>query len=445
MDFFTGKAVGRLQRLVVLVSIAASVPNVSGQVSTGDSLRGRVDRLAGGVEEQVIAWRRDLHQHPELSNREFRTAAVAAEHLRKLGIEVRTEVAHTGVVGVLRGGKAGPVVALRADMDALPVTEATNLPFASTVKTTYNDQEVGVMHACGHDVHTAVLMGVAQVLSELREELPGTVKFIFQPAEEGAPTGEEGGASLMVREGALEDPKPAAIFGLHVSPRHRVGTLACRSGPAMAAVDALDITIQGRQTHGASPWSGVDPIVVASQIVLGLQTIVSRQLDLRAAPAVITIGSIHGGVRSNIIPDEVQMIGTIRTFDPNVRAGLHERVRNTATMIAQSAGATAEVTIRSGYPVTFNDPNLTARTIPVLETAVGKGNVIECPPLTGAEDFSYYQQQIPGVYFFLGVTPKDRDPDAAPACHSPLFYVDEDSLVVGVRALSHAAVAYMQE
>ncbi len=427
--------------LVCLLALAAGNPGRA--VAGGASLVG-IDGCCAGVKEQVIAWRRDLHQHPELSNREARTAGVVADHLRKLGLEVRTQVAHTGVVGVLRGGRPGAVVALRADMDALPVTEAADLPFASKVTTVYNGREVGVMHACGHDVHTAVLMGVAQVLAQMREELAGTVKFIFQPAEEGAPKGEEGGARVMILEGALNDPKPDVIFGLHVSPLYHVGTIAYRSGAAMAAEDGLRIVVRGRQTHGAVPWGGTDPIVVASQIVLALQTIISRQVDLPAAPAIITIGSIHGGVRSNIIPDEVELVGTIRTFLPEMRRDIHERVRRTATLIAQSSGAQAEVVITPGYPVTFNDPNLTARMVPVLEAVVGKGRLLSGPPVTGAEDFSYYQQQIPGLYFFIGVTPEDADPKEAAMCHSPHFCVDEGALAVGVRALAHLTIAYMK-
>jgi len=339
----------------VIGCIAMALPAAAGAEKT---LGSEADRLCAAVNGQMIEWRRDIHQHPELSNREVRTAGIVADHLRKLGLEVRTEVAHTGVVGVLRGGKSGPVVALRADMDALPVTEAVDLPFASKVKAVYSGREVGVMHACGHDVHTAILMATAQVLSQMRGELAGTVKFIFQPAEEGAPKDEMGGARLMIQEGVLDNPKPEVIFGLHVSPQYRVGTIACRSGPAMASEDGLRIVVRGRQTHGASPWGGVDPIVTASQIVLALQTIVSRQVDLPEAPAVITIGSIHGGVRSNIIPDEVEMVGTIRTFLPEMRSDIHERIRRTAMLIAQSSGAGADVVITQGYPVTFNDPNL---------------------------------------------------------------------------------------
>jgi amidohydrolase len=431
--------------LAALVPIVAPASNARGQTAAAGSLDAKIDQLATEVEQQAVAWRRDIHQHPELSNREVRTASVVADHLRRLGLEVRTQVAHTGVVAVLRGGKPGPVVALRADMDALPVTEALDLPFASKVKAEYNGREVGVMHACGHDVHTAVLMAVAQVLAQVREELPGTVKFLFQPAEEGAPEGEQGGAKLMIQEGVLENPKPQVIFALHVNPNYPVGTLAYRSGATMANQDSLRIVVHGRQTHGAVPWGGTDPIVVASQIVLGLQTIVSRQINLTVAPAVITIGAIHGGVRSNIIPDEVEMIGTIRTFEPAMRTDIHERIRKTAALIAQSGGAGADVSIDPGYPLTFNDPNLAARMVPTLETAAGKGHAISMPPSTGAEDFSYYQQQIPGLYFFLGVTSQGSDPEKAPMLHSPRFYADESAMVLGIRSLVHLAISYMEK
>ncbi len=414
------------------------------QATQAARLDAEVDRRAALVEGKVVAWRRDIHAHPELSNREVRTAQVVAEHLRALGIEVRTGVAHTGVVGVLRGGRPGPVVALRADMDALPVTEEVDVPFASKVRATYNGQDVGVMHACGHDAHVAMLMGAAEVLAGMRRDLPGTVKFIFQPAEEGLPAGEQGGAELMIAEGALEDPKPGAIFGLHVFP-YPAGKIRYRPGGTMAAADALRIVVRGRQTHGAQPWAGVDPIVVASQIVLGLQTIVSRQVDLTAAPAIVTIGAIAGGVRNNIIPDSLVMIGTIRTFDPAVQRDIHERVRRTAESIAQSAGATAEVTIDPGYPVTYNDPALTERMVPTLRRVAGAGAVGVNVPQTTAEDFSRYEQRVPGMFFFLGITPPGADPRTVAPNHSPRFFVDEAALPVGVRALAHLAVDYLSQ
>ena len=407
-----------------------------------NSLIFEIDRLSSNIEAKVIEWRRDIHQHPELSNREFRTAKLVADHLRRLGMDVATEVAHTGVVGILHGRKIHPVVALRADMDALPVTEALDLPFASKVRTTYNGREVGVMHACGHDAHTAILMGVAEVLATLGDKLPGSVKFIFQPAEEGAPAGEDGGAELMIREGVLENPKPDALFGLHVFP-FKEGQIEYRAGPIMASVDALRIVVRGRQTHGAAPWGGIDPIVVSSQIVLGLQTIVSRQLDITEAPAIISIGSIHGGVRSNIIPDKVEMVGTIRSLDSKMRREIHKRIEDTVTMIAKSGGATAEVTISLGSPVTVNDPDLTSRMIPTLERVVGKENLLRVPPKTVSEDVSYYLQRIPGLYFFLGIASEDADPEKVAMNHSPYFFVDEDALIVGVRALANLAVDFM--
>ena len=405
-------------------------------------LRAALDSGATEIEQQVIEWRRDLHAHPELSNREFRTAALVAEHLEALGLEVRTNVAHTGVVAMLRGKKAHPVVALRADMDALPVTEMADVPFASKVTTQYNGREVGVMHACGHDNHVAILMGVAQVLSAMREDLPGSVKFIFQPAEEGAPVGEEGGAKLMLAEGAFLDPAPDVVFGLHVWPA-RVGELAYRPGSFMASADGFSVKVTGRQTHGALPWGGIDPIVVASQIIIGLQTVASRQLNVTATPSIVTIGSIHGGVRGNIIPDYVEMTGTIRTFLPDVRLDIIRRVRRTAESIAESAGATAEVEILDGYPVTVNDPALTEQMIPTLERVAGEDNVVLTPWRTGAEDFSYFAQEAPGLFIFLGVTPAGQDPETTPRNHSPYFFADEAALLTGVRALSHMAIDYM--
>lgn len=371
------KKTGTWMWLIFACAVASASPRMvsePNQSQNADSpgLAAEIDRRAEQIESKAISWRRDLHEHPELSNREFRTSKIVADHLRSLGLEVRTGVAHTGVVGLLKGGRPGPVVALRADMDALPVTEEVDLPFASKVRTTYNGQEVGVMHACGHDMHTAILMAVAEVLSGIRSELPGSVKFLFQPSEEGAPPGEEGGAKLMIREGALENPRPDAIFGLHVFPGP-VGEISCRPGGIMASADTLKITVHGRQSHGALPWAGVDPIVVASQIILGLQTITSRQTDLTRSPAVITIGSLHGGVRNNIIPDSVEMEGTVRVFDDEIQNSIHEKIRRTANMIAGSAGASAEVDIRRIVPVTYNDPELTERMLPTLRRVAGPG------------------------------------------------------------------------
>jgi len=400
-----------------------------------------IDAAAAKVEASVITTRRDLHQHPELGNRELRTAKIVADRLRALDIEVQEKVAHTGVVGILRGGRPGKVVALRADMDALPVTEQVDLPFASKVRTEYNGQEVGVMHACGHDAHVAILLGVAEILSGMRKDLPGTVKFIFQPAEEGAPQGEEGGAGLMVKEGVLDNPKVDAIFGLHVTSRYASGEIAYRPEGMMAAVDSFRIVVRGKQTHGAYPWLGVDPIVVASQIVLGLQTIPSRQLDSTLAPSIVTVGAIHGGVRNNIIPDQVEMIGTIRSLDAKMRDDIHTRIRRTAESIATAAGATANVEITTGYPITYNDPALTEKSLASLRKA--SKNVRLVNAVLGAEDFSFFQQQVPGLFFWVGTRPPNQTPEEAPSNHSPLFYVDESGLAFGLRALAHVAVDYL--
>lgn len=408
----------------------------------------RIAALSAALEAQVIAWRRDLHQHPELGNREFRTAALVAEHLRDLGFdEVRTGVAHTGVVGLLRGGRPGGTVALRADMDALPVTEAVDLPFASKVRAVWNGEEVGVMHACGHDCHVAILMGVASILARVRAEIPGRVKFIFQPAEEMPPEGEEGGAALMIKEGALENPTPSAIFGLHVMSRQPAGVIGYRPGPTMASSDRLKITVQGKQTHGAAPWLGVDPIVTSAQIVLGLQTIVSRTLDLNREPAVVTIGAIKGGVRENIIPDAVEMRGTIRSFDEDMRDAIHARITTLAEGIASASRATCQVCITKNYPGTRNDPVLTEQMLPTLTRVASTGprpmGIEVVPKATGAEDFSFFQRLIPGLFFFVGVTPPEIEPTQAYSNHSPRFVVDERGLEVGVRALANLAVDYL--
>ncbi len=435
---FTDKIMHRYF-LAILLSCCCAI---EASAQTPEALQAKVNALAAANEERVIEWRRDIHANPELGNREFRTAALVADHLRSLEMEVRTEIAHTGVVGILRGGSPGPVVALRADMDALPVTELADVPFASKVRTEYNGSMVGVMHACGHDNHVAIAMGAAHVLASMREDLPGTVMFIFQPAEEGAPAGEEGGAELMLKEGVFDDPTPEAIFGLHVWPA-RVGEVGYRSGPFMASANGLEIKVTGRQTHGAIPWGGVDPIVVASQIVLGLQTVVSRQLDATASPSIITIGSINGGVRGNIIPDEVMMTGTVRTFLPEVFTEIEERIHHTAMHIAEAAGAKAEVKILHGVPVTANDPDLTERMLPTLRRVAGPDNVVEMRRRTGAEDFSYFANAVPGLYVFLGVTPEDRDPETAPPNHSPYFYADEKALLLGVRLMSTLALEYL--
>ena len=405
-----------------------------------------LDQSFAAIEPRVIAWRRDIHEHPELSNREFRTAELVARHLRALDFdEVQTGIAHTGVVGTLRGGKPGPVVALRADMDALPVREQTGLPFASTVTTEYNGEEVYVMHACGHDTHVAMLMGAAEVLARNREHLAGTVKFVFQPAEEGAPAGERGGAKLMVEEGLLDGADaPEAIFGLHVWPEE-AGTLNYRAGSFMAAADELYITINGRQTHGSAPWAGVDPIFVAAQVMTAAQAIPSRQLDITRGPAVITIGSIRGGIRGNIIPDRVEMAGTIRTFDAGVRETLHARLRSTVDNIAAASGASAEVTINPYAPVTSNDPELLRQMMPTLEWAAGADKVREHALITGAEDFAHFEKRIPGLYLMLGVNRPGVPAGQAPANHSPLFDANENALITGVRTLVGLALDYQRE
>jgi amidohydrolase len=401
-------------------------------------LSSTVEAGVQAVMPDVVAWRRDFHEHPELGNREFRTAGIIAAHLRELGMEVQTEVAHTGVIGILRGGD-GPVVALRADMDALPVTELVDLPFASKAVGEYQGREVGVMHACGHDNHVAILMGVAEVLAGLGDDLPGTVKFIFQPAEEGTPDQSVGGAELMMQEGAFDAPTPDAVFGLHVFP-YPVGAIATRPGGLMASSDFFRITVRGKQTHGAVPWAGVDPIVTASQIVMGLQTITSRQLDATLTPSIVTVGKIEGGVRNNIIPESVEMVGTIRTFDAETRLDIHGRVRRTATQIAEAAGATAEVEIDLGYGVTRNDPDLYRQMAPTLEAVAGD-NFVEAQQTTTAEDFSYFANAAPGLFLFLGVAPED--PSLVYPNHSPRFYADERALPVGVRALTALTLDYM--
>lgn len=398
-----------------------------------------LDRIANEINPKVVGWRRDIHQNPELSYQETRTAALVAAHLKALGLEVRTGVGGNGVVGILRGGRPGKVVALRADMDGLPVTELVNVPFKSTVRTTYNGQEVGVMHACGHDNHVAILMGAAEVLTRMKERVPGTVKFIFQHAEESPPLG---GAGPMIEAGVLENPKVDAIFALHVFPG-RVGSLTYRAGPVYASGDNYKIIVHGKQTHGAIPWSGVDPIVVGSQIVLGLQTIVSRQVDLSSANAIVTVGAFNAGNRTNIIPDSAVLIGTVRSFDETVRGEIHARIRRTAEGIAQSAGARATVQTDLGYPVTTNDPALTARMLPTLRRVAGAANVSEAPRATTGEDFSRYAQRVPGLMVSLGVTPASKDWRTAASNHSPLFEADEAALPVGVRLMAGLALDFL--
>lgn len=407
--------------------------------------RARVESLSRAVQPQVIEWRRDIHQHPELSNREVRTAKLVAEHLKRIGLEPQTGIAKTGVVALLKGGRPGPTIALRADMDALPVTEKTDVPFRSRETATYRGETVGVMHACGHDTHTAILMGVAQTLVKLRDTLPGNVLFIFQPAEEGAPAGEEGGAELMLKEGLFEKHRPEAVFGLHVWSALRAGEIGYRGGPFMAASDAYKIVVQGKQTHGSRPWGGVDPVVASAQIINALQTVVSRQVDITKHPAVVTVGAIKGGIRNNIIPDSVEMIGTIRTFDPEQRAQIIERMKRVVESTAEATGATATLTMDPGNnPVTLNDPDLMARVLPTLKRVAGEENVKALPLITGAEDFAFYAQKVPSVFFFVGVTPRDKNPVTAPSNHSDYFYVDESALPIGLRAMTEVAIDYLE-
>ncbi|MCC6836877.1 MAG: amidohydrolase [Cytophagales bacterium] len=403
----------------------------------------KLDQQAREIEPRVIEWRRHLHQNPELSNRETQTAIYISEHLKKLGLKVQTGVAHTGVVALLETGKPGPVIALRADMDALPVTERNSLPFASKVKATFNNQETGVMHACGHDSHVAILMGVAEILVKNKADLKGTIKFIFQPAEEGAPVGEEGGASMMVKEGVLQNPKVETIFGLHISSVTPLGKLTYKPGGMMAASDTYSVNVHGRQAHGSTPWMGIDPIVVSAQIINGLQTIISRQTELTKEAAVITVGRIQSGIRENIIPEEAFFAGTIRTLDTGMQDKIHEKIKLTATKIAESAGAKAEVTIRRGTPVTYNDPGLTQKMIPSLQRAAGVANTHEVNAITGAEDFAFYQKEIPGFFFFLGAMPADTDPAKAPSHHTPDFMIDEAAFVTGVKAMLNVTVDYL--
>jgi amidohydrolase len=406
------------------------------------NLKLAIDKKATSIESKVIEWRRDFHKYPELGNQEFRTAKVIAKHLRSLGMEVTENVAVTGVVGVLKGGKPGPMVALRADMDALPVTERTDLLFKSVNTATYNGQETGVMHACGHDSHMAILMGVAEVMASMKDQLKGSVKFIFQPAEEGVYDADIAGAELMVKEGVMEDVD--AIFGLHIWAQIEAGKIGYRSGPFMAAVDNLNVTITGTQAHGASPWSSVDPIVTSAQAIMGLQTILSRNVNITENPAVVTVGAIHGGIRHNIIPEKVEMIGTIRTFGDEQQALVHRRITEIITNIAESAGAKADVNIGKLYPSTVNPPELTAKVLPSVESAAGKENVIAMPPVTGAEDFSFFQREKPGFFFFLGGMKKGGDPLTTPSHHTPDFFIDESGFLLGVRTLSYLTVDYME-
>ena len=414
--------------------------------SQTNPIKTKVSIAADKIESKVIEWRRDFHEHPELGNNETRTAAIIAKHLQSLGIEVKTGVARTGVVGILKGAKPGPVVLLRADMDGLPVTERNSLPFASKARTQYNGQEVGVMHACGHDSHVAILMGVAEVLSGMKADLKGIVKFVFQPAEEGSAPGVEGGAELMVKEGVLENPKVDVAFGLHIWAQTEAGKITYRPGGMMAGVNDMQIIVKGRQAHGAAPWASIDPIVVSAQIINSLQTIVSRNLNITENAGVVTIGSIHSGVRSNIIPEQAEMLGTIRSLSAEDEKLLISRIKTIATKTAEAAGASVEIKIpySNHYPVTYNDLTLTEKMLPSLVKVAGAENVKLIPPITGAEDFSFFQEKVPGLFFFLGGMPKGMDPKTAPSHHTPDFMIDESSFKLGVKALAGLTLDYME-
>jgi amidohydrolase len=428
------------KELVLISLLIIGSLNVIAQGSA--KMKASIDSDVDKIDSKVVEWRHHLHENAELSNREYKTAEYVAKHLESLGIEVQTGVAHTGVVGVLKGGKPGPVIGLRADMDGLPVTERVEIPWASKAVGEYNGVEVGVMHACGHDTHVAILMATAEILASMKSDIKGTIKFIFQPAEEGAPAGEEGGAKLMIKEGTLKNPDVDVIFGLHINSKTPVGHIGYKPGGALAAVNSFTINVKGKQTHGSAPWAGIDPIVTSAMIINGLQTIVSRQTELTKEAAVVSIGSIHGGVRSNIIPEEVEMVGTIRTLDTDMQTKIHKDIKRTAISIAESQGAVAEVTIDEGFPITYNDPDLTAMMLPSLQKAAGSENVHLWNAITGAEDFSFFQKQIPGFFFFLGGMPAGTNPaDAAPH-HTPDFYVDDAGMSLGIKTFCYMVFDY---
>lgn len=422
---------------------SAAILLIPPQAHAAESVK--AEEITRPIEAQVLTWRRDIHQHPELSNREFRTAKLVAEHLKKLGLEVQTGIAHTGVAALLKGGHPGPTIALRADMDALPVTEKTDVPFKSRETATFRGQKVGVMHACGHDAHTAILMGVAQALTKVRSSLHGNVLFIFQPAEEGAPEGEDGGAELMLKEGLFDKYRPAMAFGLHVFSTINADEIGYRSGPFMAATDSFKIHIKGKQSHGSRPWNSVDPIVTAAQTINAIQTIVSRQVDITLNPAIVTIGAINGGVRHNIIPDSLDMIGTIRTFDPKQREDILARLKRIVESTTAANGATGSFQLDgTSYPVTYNNPELTAKALVSLKRVAGESKVKEIPLITGAEDFSFFAQKVPAFFFFVGSTPVGQNAAEAPTNHSDFFFVDEAAVTLGLRALTQLALDNLQ-
>jgi len=438
-----------LPSFLLLVTLSTQAQKRSAHTTTSgasrEAIRTAISNAADKIESRTIAWRRDLHQHPELGNHETRTAKIIADHLRSLGLEVQEGVGKTGVVGILKGERPGPVIGLRADMDALPIVERTPVPFASTVKTTFNGQEVGVMHACGHDSHVAILMSVAEVLSGLKSSLKGTVKFIFQPSEEGPPPGEEGGAPLMIKEGVLENPKVDVVFGLHINSATEVGKIKYRSEGVMAASDWFTIKVHGKGSHGSQPWAGVDPVVISAQIIEGLQTIISRQTELTKEAAVISVCVINGGVRSNIIPEEVEMTGTIRTLDTAMQRIIHERMYRTVTRIAESAGATAELSIDNKTLITYNDPALVKKMLPSLQATAGDDNVVWMDAVTGSEDFSFFAAKVPSFFFFLGGMKKGQDPHTAFPHHTQDFYIDESGFKLGVTAFCNLVFDYADQ
>jgi len=423
--------------ILVFITLLVALPSARADITAEE-----IDRAAAAVQPQVVEWRRWFHQNPELSNREFNTSAKIAEILRGMGLEPKTGIAHTGLIAIIEGGLPGPLVAIRTDIDGLPVVEQTGLPFASTARSEYNGQDVGVMHACGHDAHMAMVLGAAKILNDNKDDLPGSVMLIFQPAEEGPPAGEDGGASMMLDEGIFNERMPEAVFGIHVGISVSGGQFAVKPGPMMAAADIFKITVKGKQTHGARPWDGVDPIVVSSQIVLGLQTIVSRQVDVTKAPSIISVGRISGGIRNNVIPDKVEMEGTIRSFDPDMREYIHTAVEKTALLIAESGGAEVEVEIRKGPPPLLNNAELALQMLPALERASGHPPR-SLQPQTVAEDFSEYGRVTPALFVFLGNWPEDLDPTTQPTNHSPFFNMHEPYMERGVKAFGHMVVDFL--
>jgi amidohydrolase len=432
-----------MKLLFLILLITPATLFLSAQKKNSSDFTEKINSAAEKIESKCIVWRRDLHQYPELGNSEFRTAKIIADHLRSLGIEVKEKVGKTGVVGILKGAKPGPCIGLRADMDGLPVVERVDLPFASKVKSTYNGQEVGVMHACGHDTHVAILMSVAEILAGMKNDLKGTVKFVFQPAEEGPPEGEEGGAPLMIKEGVLENPKVDVMFGLHINSQTDVGKITYRSGGIMAASDWFTIKVKGKQSHGSQPWAGIDPITVAAQIINGLQTIVSRQIDITKNPAVVSVSTVHGGVRANIIPEELVMVGTIRTLDTAMQRDIHEKIQLKASKIAEASGATAETIIEKKTLVTYNEPALVKQMLPSFVKSAGEENVVEIPPVTGAEDFSFFAEKVPSVFFFIGGKEIGVDPKKVFPHHTPDFWLDEKGMKTGVKAFLNLVFDYM--